>query len=155
MLASGLPRWPKGVRVQLRLKEFCTSAERLAWAKASGCPWYDSLGAARRSGSLNPCALAAGGGLLEVLQWAREHLCAWNAATCAHAAEGGHLEELQWAREKGCQWDAKTCARAAAGGHLDLLRWAREHDCPWNKGDCECVSQEHPETLAWVRQQPT
>jgi len=39
VLASGLPRLPKGVRVWLRLMEFCTSVERLAWAKANGCPW--------------------------------------------------------------------------------------------------------------------
>jgi hypothetical protein len=25
--------------VRLRLRELCTSAERLAWAKANGCPW--------------------------------------------------------------------------------------------------------------------
>jgi len=39
VLASGLPRLPKGVRVWLRLMEFCTSVERVAWAKANGCPW--------------------------------------------------------------------------------------------------------------------
>ena len=39
VLASGLLRLPKGVRVLLQLREFCTCAERLAWAKANGCPW--------------------------------------------------------------------------------------------------------------------
>ena len=39
VLASGLPRLPKGVRVMLQLKELCTSVVRLAWAKANGCPW--------------------------------------------------------------------------------------------------------------------
>jgi hypothetical protein len=43
---------------------------------------------------------------------------------------GGHSELLQWARENGCPWDAETCARAAEGGHLELLRWARENGCP-------------------------
>jgi len=32
-----LPRLPKGVTVRLRLSEFCTSADRVAWAKANGC----------------------------------------------------------------------------------------------------------------------
>jgi len=47
--------------------EFCTSVERLAWAKASGCHW----GVPGWGGLYNPCALAAKGGHLEVLQWAR------------------------------------------------------------------------------------
>ena len=34
-----LPRLPKGVTVRLRLREFCTSADRLAWAKANGSHW--------------------------------------------------------------------------------------------------------------------
>jgi hypothetical protein len=32
-----------------------------------------------------------------------------NAGTCSRAAEGGHLEVLQWARDNGCPWDAMTC----------------------------------------------
>ena len=44
---------------------------------------------------------------------------------------------------------------AAQGGHLDMLKWAREHDCPWDKDSCEAASlNHHPETLAWVQQQP-
>ena len=39
VLASGLPRVPMTPRVRLQLKEFCTSGERLAWAKANGCLW--------------------------------------------------------------------------------------------------------------------
>jgi hypothetical protein len=60
VLASGLPRLPKGVTVRLRLKEFCTSAERLAWAKANGCPWG---GTSWMQNGL--CAFAAEGGHLE------------------------------------------------------------------------------------------
>jgi len=33
------------------------------------------------------------------------------------------------------------------------LQWAREHHCPWDKRECELGSRNHPETLAWVRQQ--
>jgi len=39
VLTSGLPGLPNWVRVWLRLSSFCTSVERLAWAKANGCPW--------------------------------------------------------------------------------------------------------------------
>jgi len=35
--SSDVPR--AGGVVRLELKEFCSSAERLAWAKASGCRW--------------------------------------------------------------------------------------------------------------------
>jgi hypothetical protein len=29
----------------------------------------------------------------------------WNVLTCAYAAGGGHLEVLQWARANGCDWN--------------------------------------------------
>eukprot|EP01051_Picozoa_sp_SAG22_P005313 SAG22_NODE_312_length_12614_cov_4.783540_1_plen_37_part_10 len=34
-------------------------------------------------------------------------------------AGGGHLEVLQWARTNSCDWDRWTCEAAADGGHLD------------------------------------
>jgi hypothetical protein len=129
--------------VRHRLREFCTSVERLAWAKASGCPWVAQT-----------CELIAAGGHLEVLQWAREHDCPWETGTCYRAAWNGHLEVLKWAREHHCPWDYITCYCAAAGGHLEVLRWAREHSCPWSKWKCEIRSWRHPETQAWVRAQP-
>jgi len=151
-------------------REFCTSVERLAWAKANGCPRDEQI-----------CTFVARRGRLEVLRWAREHDCPWDAGTCALAARSGHLEMLKWARVQGCPWDDWTSSRAAERGHLDVLRWAREHDCPWNaltcfcaaqrghlevlkwsrvngcpwnKGQCAIFSRNHPETLAWVRTQP-
>jgi len=78
VLASGFPRSPKRVRERLQLRDFCTSAERLAWARANGCPWSLS----NRNWWTNPCALAAGGGHLEALQWARQHGCPWDEMTC-------------------------------------------------------------------------
>ena len=48
------------------------------------------------------------------------------------AAMGGHLEVLQWARANGCPWDEKTCMHAAEGGHLEVLQWARANGCPWD-----------------------
>ena len=104
VLASGLPRLPRGVRVRLQLREFCTSPERLAWAKANGCPWGGSgwRGCWIWPYWTNPCALAARGGHLEALQWARNHGCPWDEWTCQYAARGGHLEVLRWARAHGC-----------------------------------------------------
>jgi hypothetical protein len=61
---------------------------------------------------------------------------------------------LKWAREYDCPWDWMTCYDAARGGHLDVLRWARAHGCRWIKPAMEHISRGHPETLAWVRQQP-
>ena len=108
------------------VRDFCTSVERLAWAKASGCPWAEFT-----------CACAALGGHLEVLRWARENGCPWDDWTCTLAARDGHLEVLRWAREQHCAWNEATCCCAACGGHLEVLQWAREHGCPWRKSECE------------------
>ena len=86
--SSDLPR--AGGVVRLELREFCTSAARLAWAKASGCRW-DAL----------TCGRAAQGGHLEALRWAREHGCPWDSWTRALIAHGGQLEVLRWARAHG------------------------------------------------------
>ena len=146
--ASGLPR-AGTQRVVLKksvwtmthkISEFCTSVERLAWAKDNGCPWVAWT-----------FAFAARGGRLDVLRWARDHGCPWDWSTCAH---DGNLEVLWWAREHECPWDADTCYWAAAGGHLEVLQWARAHGCPWDKQFCEHASARHPDTLAWLRAQP-
>ena len=103
--SSVLPR-AKGV-VRLELEEFCTSAERLAWARGKGCRW-----------DVFTCAYAARGGHLAALQWARMHGCRWDTTTCGAAAKGGHLEVLRWLREQGCPWGEWTCEAAARHGHL-------------------------------------
>jgi hypothetical protein len=54
VLASGLPRLPK-LRVRLRLEEFCTSVERLAWAKANGCLWDEWICEMRLGADTLPC----------------------------------------------------------------------------------------------------
>ena len=45
-----------------------------------------------------------------------------NRLRCAEAAGGGHLEVLQWAKANGCEWNEQTCSKAAEGGHLVRLR---------------------------------
>jgi len=42
----------------------------------------------------------------------------------------GNLEVLTWAREHHCPWDARTTAYAAEHGHTVVLQWAWEHGCP-------------------------
>jgi hypothetical protein len=130
-LAFGLPRLPKSADPRrLMLKDYCTSVRRLVWAKANGCCWHvpywreDYKIYPPSLSYVNPCALAAGGGHLETLQWARHGTdirCAWDEATCWHAAKGGHLAVLQWARQQDppCPWDARTCAEAAGTGQLE------------------------------------
>ena len=104
VVSSGLPRAGITERRPLRVTEFCGSVERLAWAKANGCPWHEWT-----------CRFAAEGGHLDVLMWAREHNCPWDRRTCTFAAKGGHLDVLMWAREHDCPWDEGTCASAAWG----------------------------------------
>jgi hypothetical protein len=179
VVASELPR--AGWRVEAlgkmvwvvwhSLEDFVSSVERLAWAKASGCPWAErTTYLVSKGGHLevlrwareNACpwdtrvsTWAAMGGHLAVLKWAREHGCPWEEAwICAYAAHGGHLEMLKWAREHYCPWDEGTCTFAAQNGHLEVLRWAREHGCPWVKRQCAAASYNHTQTLAWVWAQP-
>ena len=52
--------------------------------------------------------MAAWGGQLAVLQWARAEGCPWDKRTCSNAKESGHLAVLQWAQAKGCPCDANN-----------------------------------------------
>jgi hypothetical protein len=52
--------------------------------------------------------MAAFGGHLEVLQWARAHDCPWSEATCWWAAEHDRLEILKWALANGAPFDGDT-----------------------------------------------
>jgi hypothetical protein len=117
--------------VQLQLGEFCTSPERLAWAKANGCRWDQVV-----------CAHAAKGGHLEALRWARAHGCPWDSDTCTAAAWGGHLDVLKWARQLHCPWNENTCLAADQAGNTEVLTWARQQGCPMMSPDDERRSRE-------------
>ena len=58
-----------------------------------------------------------------MLKYCWANRCPWNEYTCELAAEGGHLEVLKWARSKGCPWDEDVCAFAAEEGHMEV-RWS-------------------------------
>jgi hypothetical protein len=142
VVSSGLPCAGTTEGAPLRVTEFCGTVERLAWAKANGCPWNERT-----------CAFAARGGRIEVLMWAREHECPWNKRMCEAAAWGGHLDVLMWAQKHDCPWDEWTCASAAWGGHLNVLMWAREHDCPWDEQTCASAAEGgHLNVLQWARE---
>ncbi len=98
--------------------------------------------------------VAAEGGHLKVLQWARSQGCPWDGQTCAMAARGGHLEVLQWLRTQGCPWNEWTGKNAACRGHLKMLKWARSQGCPWDETTCDQAARGgHLEVLQWVRSQ--
>ena len=82
------------------------------------------------------CGYAAKYGHFDILKWARENNCPWDAHTCVYAAENGHFEILKWAREQNCEWNSYVCTRAACRGHIDILKWAREQRCPWDNQTC-------------------
>ena len=89
VVANNLPRAGRKGAVALKVADFVGSAEMLAWAKDNGCPWVEET-----------CAEAAAGGHLEALKWARALGCEWCGEACANlAAYGGNLEVLQWARK--------------------------------------------------------
>lgn len=43
---------------------------------------------------------------------------------CAVAARRGHMDMMCYARDKNCAWDARVCREAALGGHLECLTYA-------------------------------
>ena len=70
VIASGFPRLPKGGTVWIRLRDFCSSAERIAWARPNGCWWG---GPTLSGSSMNPFDIAAASESLDVLRLAWKH----------------------------------------------------------------------------------
>jgi hypothetical protein len=67
---------------------------------------------------------AAIGGHVEVVNWLRQHGCAWSAGVCTGAAKEGHFDALKWLVARGCPIDETTCPLAAEIGHLEMVKWA-------------------------------
>ena len=77
------------------VREFCTSVERLAWAKASGCPWVQRTCALRRSGRAPGGAEVGAGARLPV----------GHGDGLLHRLAGWALEVMRcWALKHGCPW---------------------------------------------------
>lgn len=53
-------------------------------------------------------------------------MCPRAKRTCIHAARVGDVNLLEWARDNGCSWDASVCAEAAANNNLTTLKWLRD-----------------------------
>ena len=49
---------------------------------------------------------------------------------CALAALGGQLATLRWAREHGCEWDGLTIDAARRGGRAEIIQYVSDHRCP-------------------------
>jgi len=121
--------------------------------------FFDSLNFSWKSKTF--CWLAAQNGHLDIIKWAIERNCSFNAhhcmyeaialdkihilfffvktkgyvldpTMCAVAACNGDLEMLKFLRVNSCPWDEETCSLAALEGHLDVLKWAFENGCPLN-----------------------
>ncbi len=115
-------------------------------AKSNNC----HLGNVSRWAALN--------GHLDVLEWASNNNCKFDAITCSNAAKNGHLECLKSLRSIDCEWSYLTCARAAGNGHLDVLQWAHENGCDWNilttvyaarDGQLKCLKYAHENGCEW------
>lgn len=57
--------------------------------------------------------------------------------TCAVAAGAGQLELLQWLRANKCKWNWRTVDLARRGGHMDVVKWAEDNGVPSRPQDTE------------------
>ena len=73
--------------------------------------------------SLRALALAAKGGLLAELHWARLHAFEWEFCAFGDAAI------LLRAHGNGGDWDPYICASVASGGRFVMLHQAGQYDC--------------------------
>ena len=117
------------------------------------------------------CEAIVSTGRSDILQWALQSGCPWDArcaytsarhghadmfrwiwfnresspidmdSLCSGAAFGGHLELLQLAREYRCPWDERTCKCAVRTGKLEILQWVRENRCPWDARTCSAAAK--------------
>jgi hypothetical protein len=122
---SGTQRRAAGARLSTRIGSAFSSVGKLEWAVVScGLPLSGRLllRAARHEQLEQLTWLRAHGSAWETCKGDGKDLC-------SIAASGGHLAVLEWARADGCPWDTHTCSKAAAKGHLHVLQWARANDC--------------------------
>jgi hypothetical protein len=106
---------------------FCQEGklESVRYAIENGCTWRDDL-----------CTTAAEFGHLHLLKYLLplEHSRELGETkTCAMAAWGGHLECLKFARIMGCEWDHKTVSSASRNGHFACLKFALDEGCESNE----------------------
>ena len=180
---------------------FCQKGnlESVRYAIENGCTWRDDLCTtaaefghlhvlkyllplehSRELGETKTCAMAAWGGHLECLKFARIMGCDWDYETSSFASRNGHLACLQYALEEGCESDedvilnavefnhyaclelalsegcetsAEACYLAAKFNRLNCLAILREYECPWDHRVLEIAKYKgHGEIIAYAEQ---
>jgi hypothetical protein len=74
------------------------------------------------------CAVKRGS--IDMLQWLRDHGCAWSTEETRTAASFGHLHVLKWLREQGCPWSGGVMAVAALNRDFEMMEWLHDAGCP-------------------------
>jgi hypothetical protein len=74
--------------------------------------------------------LAASGGMIDVLEWARDRGMHGDAESCLHTALHCHLHVLKWLQEDGATWDSHVMSCAEENGYNHVVEWAQENGCP-------------------------
>ena len=123
--------------------------EVLKWAHENDCPWDEEVCTAAATQGEGTQVILWGNMLttdrnpniprqnfMNVLRYAHENGCPWNAQTCGDAAYMDNLELLEYAHENGCPWDQETCSMAAMKGNLSIVKYAHENGCPWDASVC-------------------
>jgi hypothetical protein len=166
--------WPKGTQI-MSVVARDGNLEMIQWLKEMKCP----IDRNTFSEAARGCHVEVLDELQESYGWPEESY-GWPDSTCDAIAFTGRLDILQWALDKGCPWDARcasTCARfghtdmfrwilderffinvvdicsnAASGGHLQLLQLAREYDCPWDENTFHCAARSgNFQLIKWAR----
>lgn len=128
----------------------------------------------------SPCAQAAKGGHLEILQFLREHKFKWDHNTMWDACENGHIDIVKYVIENKCPWTSSSLESAirknnfeivefltehvrekkefklatliaATNGHLEMLKYLHEHGFPSDESLCD-ASSEHLDCLIYVHE---
>ena len=113
---------------------------------------------------IDACTLAAKGGQLEMLKWARNNGYQWSSRTFKMASRNGNLDILNYLANNNCPMNGNANANgngttdtdditltAAQAGHLHVLQWARSKGYPWNTNTCSISAQlGHLQILQWA-----
>lgn len=172
---------PKG-HICVACTGLISSVARLRWLRTElKMPWPPLVGHGEQDRETSEytdlCAMAARHGQLDVIEWAVNAGCPWDAMTCVAAAHGGHLHIVKWVQAMGypllrdridlmprehdflkhqhvglegsLQWVPVTVAEAAAtNGHLHVLKYAISHGCQWQPESPEGSGTSYTEQAA-------
>ena len=106
--------------------------------------------------AFSTCEAIASTGRLNILQWALDHGCPWDARCASTCASEGHMEMFRWIMDLNREFFPidmdSLCSNAASGGHLQLLQLAREYDCPWDEHTFHCAARSgNFQMIKWAR----